>query len=155
MRRIGEYDEEYVEGYVKRQTPLSLTLKILAVVVGLSICLGGVGWALGWFKTGVDIISPDNVKKQWEFAYTYDESLTAIANNWCTFKRAEDAETDREVKPQRVSQRLAVETQYRNVQASYDAALDNAFKAKLVAPPDVPRRAPTLEAKVAATGCMS
>lgn len=149
-RRIGDYDQDYVEN----QTPWKLLIKIAAgvFVVVMVLCAGN--WLFGWFKTGADVIGPGNVTKQWEFAYTYHESLKQIANNWCTMKKAEDAETDREVKPQRVSQRLAVETQYRTVQAQYDAALDNAFKAKLVAPPDVPRRAPTLEQTVAETGCM-
>lgn len=155
MRRIGEYSEEQVEGYVRRQTPLGLAVKIGAVLIAISLCLGGVGFVAGWFKTGVEVISPENVKAQWQFAYDYDASLKAIAKQWCTAKIEETNETDKEVRPQRVSQRIAIENNYQRVKAEYDGRLRDAFRAGLVKPPDVPRSAPNLPDVVAATGCMS
>lgn len=155
MRQLQDYDEEQVTSWIGRQTPLSFFLKVVLVpVVVLSLCLTGGHFAFGWFNTGVQVISPENVKAQWQFAYDYDAALKAIANNWCTLKKAEDAETNPDYKTQRVSQRLAVETQYRTKQAEFDGRLRDAFRAKLVAPPDVPHQAPSLETQVAATGCM-
>jgi hypothetical protein len=156
MRQIRDYDEEHVTSWIGRQTPLGIFVKVILVpLVVLSICLTGGHFVFGWFNTAVEVVSPTNVKAQWQFAYDYHENLKAIANNWCTMKKAEDAEANPDYKTQRVSQRLAVETQYRTVQAQYDGRLDDAFRARIVAPPDVPRRAPTLEQTVAETGCMT
>jgi len=140
--------ESYDGTWLGSQTPGKLVLKVVGAVLALSLVICGAGWIFGWFKTAADVVGPDNVRKQWEFAYEYDRSLTAIANNWCSFKKTEDATNDAEAKPQWTSMRLAQETLYNGRKAEYDAALANAFKAGLVAPPDVPEVAPTLQEKV-------
>lgn len=154
-RQLRDYDEEVVTNWFGRQTVGGLALKVFGVLVVLSLCLTGGHFAFGWFNTAVEVVSPTNVKAQWQFAYDYHENLKAIANNWCSLKKAEEAETNPDYKTQRISQRLAVETQYRTKQAEYDGRLDDAFRAKIVAPPDVPRHAPTLEQTVFETGCMN
>jgi hypothetical protein len=141
--KLGDYNE----GWLRNQRPGVLAVKIVGAVLALSLVICGAGWVFGWFKAASDVVGPDNVQKQWEFAYEYDRSLTAVANNWCTAKKAEDAATG-DAKDQRVTQRIAQENLYASRKAQYDAALANAFKAGLVAPPDVPRVAPTLQEKV-------
>lgn len=129
--------------------------ELAAVIVGLIaivIVFIVAGFAFGWFRTGVEVISPANVKEQWAFAYSYDRSLGALAGTWCSAKQAETTETDPDYRSQRITQRLAYENQYRSVEAQYDAALANAFKAKLVKPSDVPTVAPTLDQKVQTLG---
>lgn len=153
-RQIKDIDEDAVVGWWGRQTLGGLAIKFIAVVVALAICTGAGHFAFGWFDTAKKVVSPENVTEQWRFAYDYHENLKSIAVNWCTFKKDEQAETNAEVRAQIASQRRAVETQYRTVQATYDGRLDDAFRAKLVAPPDVPRHAPTLEQTVAETRCM-
>lgn len=147
MKKIREYDE----GWVENQSPMALWVKIVAaVVVALIVACAG-SFVFRWLNTGANVISPENVTQQWQFAYEYDRSLTAIAQNWCTAKTVEDQATG-DAKDQRVSQRVAQENLYRAKEAQYDAALANAFKAKLVRPPDVPAQAPTLEQKVLSLG---
>lgn len=149
MRTIGEYDD----AYFRRQSPLGLALKLLGVVVGLIVVLTVVGFGLGWFRASTAVVSPTNVKAQWQFAYDYNANLKAIAGQWCTAKSAEDSETNPEYKPQRTSQRIAIEQNYDRVKGIYDGRLADAFRAKLVRPSDVPDHAPTLKESTAALGC--
>lgn len=149
MRKIGEYDSDYV----RRSSPWGLGLKVVGVFLATAVVLTLVGLGFGWFRAGTQIISPQNVKAQWQFAYDYSESLNAIAGNWCTSKQAEDAETSPDAKLQRQTQRIAQEQNYNRVKAEYDARLADAFRAKWVKPPDVPARAPTLSETVAAHPC--
>jgi hypothetical protein len=150
-RRLGDYDE----GYFRNLTLGGIILRLVGLVVALTLVFGVVGLGLGWFKAGTDIISPANVKQQWQFAYDYSESLNAIGSQWCTAKKAEDGETNPDFKIQRSSQRIAVEQNYDRVKAVYDARLADAFRAKWVKPADVPDRAPTLQQTVAVLGCVS
>jgi len=150
------HDDEYSSevGWFRRQTPIGLLFKTIGVFLIFGIIFTVIGLLSGWFSTGANIISPQHVSSEWDFAYTYDKSLTASALNWCSAKKAEDAETDPAIKVQRVSQTLAREANYNSIQARYNAELANAFKAKLVKPPDVPRQAPTLSEKVEQIGCL-
>lgn len=148
-RRLGDYNE----GYFRNLTLGGILLRLVGVVVVLSIVFSVTGLALGWWKAGTDIISPTNVKEQWRFAYDYNESLNAIGGQWCTAKKAEDAESNPDAKIQRSSQRIAIEQNYDRVKAVYDARLADAFRAKWVKPSDVPDRAPTLIETVAALRC--
>lgn len=148
-RRIGDYDE----AYVRRQTPARLGWKLLGVFLAVGVVLTLTGVAFGWFRTAVGVVSPDNVKAQWQFAYDYSESLNAIAGQWCTARQAEDTESNADAKVQRTSQRIAIEQNYDRVKATFDARLADTFRAKLVKPADVPDRAPTLQQTVTALGC--
>lgn len=140
MRRLRDYDENYFAD----QTPAKLGLKLLGVFLAVGAILVVVGLGFGWFKAGTDIISPDNVKKQWQFAYDYNASLEGIANQWCTATKAEKAETTPDYRVQRTNQRIAIEQQYDRVRAEYNGRLQDAFRAKLVKPSDVPDQAPML-----------
>jgi len=132
--------------------PSTFIMGCVAALTGLALIVTGIGFFAGWFQAGVEVVSPANVKEQWAFAYSYDRSLSALAGTWCSAKTAEAAETDPDYRSQRITQRLAYENQYRSVEAQYDAALANAFKAKLVKPSDVPTVAPTLDQKVQKLG---
>lgn len=150
-RTFGDMERDnyaHEVGWFERQTPLGLIAKSVGLVLVLSLVFGGIGFVAGWFKTGADVVSPENVKKQWEFAYTYDKSLTAAANNWCTAKKLESKAIGDDAKNERMSQTTARESTYNNIKAAFDAKLANAFEAKLVKPNDVPDHAPTLEQKV-------
>lgn len=147
--KIRDYNEEYV----KSRTIFGLSVKVIGIGLAVLLVLCGAGFVFRWLRTASDVVGPENVTKQWEFAYTYDRSLTAIANNWCTARTDELAETNTEVRPQLRAQRTAHEQNFNRVKAEYDAALANAFKAKLVKPPDVPTEAPTLKEKLLEVGC--
>lgn len=147
-RKFKDYDEEYVAN----QSFWRVIFKTMGVVVVLFIVIGGLAFGLGWIKTGTDIVSPQNVKAQWQFAYDYNASLGAAASNWCSAKKAEDEATSSD-KSERTSQRLAREALYQKIEAEYDGRLRDAFRAKLVKPADVPSVAPTLSEKVTELHC--
>lgn len=147
MKKMGEYTEDDLTGWWKRQSPLGLIVKFFGVIIILSVIFGAIGFAAGWFNEGKRIISPANVRAQWQFAYDYDESLGAIALQWCTAKAEETAETNPDYRVQRSTQRIAVENNYNRVAGEYNGRLRDAFRAKLVKPSDVPDRAATLEEK--------
>lgn len=146
---MGEYDEAVVQGWWERQTPLGLLAKVVGALILLSIVFGIIGYAGGWIGEGKRVISPANVREQWQFAYDYDRSLDAIAKQWCTADQAEQAETDPAIKSMRTNQRIGIENNYQRVKAEYDARLADAFRARIVRPRDVPREAPSLEDNVA------
>lgn len=124
--------------------------KIIALVVVTIVALMFFGWALGWFAAPLQATSADNVRKQFAFAYQYEESLNAAALQYCTSRDARDrTERGSEAHTQRETQVIAIEQNYSRIAAEYNAKLSNAFEAKLVAPPDVPKRAPTLAENVA------
>lgn len=101
--------------------------------------------ALDWFFTGAGKVSPENVQKQWAFAYEYDESLQAVARQVCSAEKASTAATDPSEATQRRSQVMAYEQNYQRLQGDYNQKLRNAFEAKYVRPSDVPDRAPELD----------
>lgn len=144
-RRIRDYDEDYITNH----TPARLGWKLLAVGLAIMAVLCVAGFVIKWATAATDVVSPANVKAQWQFAYDYQEQLNAIAANWCTLRREELSEQDPSVRSQRTSQRLAVETLYATRQAEFDGRLADAFRGKVVAPPDVPRTAEPLPAKTA------
>jgi hypothetical protein len=149
VRRIRDYDEDYVSERVGGMTPLGLFMRALGVVVVIVLIFGVTGFVLGWFNAGKDVVSPTNVKAQWQFAYDNDSALDAIALQYCTAQKAETTETDPSAKVQRTDQRIAIENNYARVAADYDGRLRDAFRARLVRPRDVPTRAPTLAENVA------
>ena len=129
---------------------MSNTKIVFSVVGVLLLILIGL-WALGWMTVPFQVTSPENVQKQWAFAYQYEESLRASASQYCSARSAVESATSDNEKSQRRSQMLAVEQNYARIQAEYDAKLRNAFEAKLVKPSDVPTQAPTLTEMVQRT----
>lgn len=149
-RRLGDYDQTWLE----RQTLGSLFFKGLGLLLVAGLVLSVVGLGAGWFKAGTDIISPENVKSQWQFAYDNEAALDAIASQWCTAQKAETAAVTNDERLQRSSQRIAIEQNYDRVAAVYNGRLADAFRAKWVKPPDVPEKAPLLTQAVERIGCL-
>jgi hypothetical protein len=148
-KKLSEYDENYFSNL----TVGGILLRFVFGAVALVLIFGLIALGLGWFKAGSDIISPKNVKNQYEFAYSYNETLKGIAQNVCNAEQAVKDETDPAAKTERRSQLLAQQSLYQTREREYDAALENAFKAKYVKPGDVPNRAPTLAEEKTAVGC--
>ena len=96
----------------------------LAIIVGVVVLV----WALGWIFAPFDVTSVDNVRKQWAFAYQYDESLHAVAKQVCSAERAVKEARGDEERIQRQSQALAFEQNYARIEAEYNAKLRDAFQ---------------------------
>lgn len=140
---MGEWNERpnrQMTGFV-----LSWWAWALLIIFAGGLLTALAGWAFGWFAEPLRITSPENVREQWQFAYQYEESLNAAAQQVCIAEKAVTSSESANERTQRKSQLLAYETNYTRIQAEYNARLRNAFEAKLVKPADVPDRAPTLE----------
>lgn len=151
MPRVRDYDN-----YVENSKPTHLAVKLILVGFVILLLLCGLGWVFRWGKAATDVVGPENVKAQWQFAYDYDESLRASASNWCTLRKQEVQAGkigDRDAMNQRGSQRIATEQLYERNKAEYDARLRDAFRAKWVKPTDVPTKAPTLDEKLVEINC--
>ena len=119
---------------------------VVAGFVALVIGLTALGFALDWFGTGVKIVSPENVKAQYEFAYQDTRALRADATNVCgELHVLADPTVSADEKTSRRSQLLAYQQLYAKTEADYDARVANVFQAKLVKPSDVPLVSPTLQ----------
>lgn len=108
----------------------------LGLVAGAAIIFTVLGLAMGWFKTGTDIISADNVKQQHEHVIGHYESLIAAADNVCAAQG--EVETDSRSATLVESPAMAYEATFRNIVVDYNSAMDNLFRAKIVAPPGYP-----------------
>ncbi len=125
---------------------------LIGIVVLIGAVVGTINFVGGWASQPARIYGVENVREQWRFAYEYNESLSAIQDQYCTASRAVADSVDAEERSQRSSQRIAIENNYNRVKAQYDARLRNAFEAGLVAPADVPRRAPELSTTCSSSG---
>jgi cell shape-determining protein MreC len=150
VRRLKDYNEDYLADKVGNMTPLGIAARFVGFILVLVVLFAVIGFIGGWFNTAKDVVSPKNVKNQYQFAYTYNEALKGIAQNVCNYQKAYDSETDLAIKSQRQTQLLAEESLYQQRQREYDAQLENAFQAKYVKPADVPTKAPTLSNEIAA-----
>lgn len=113
------------------------------IVLGLVIVFGLIGFVAGWFNAGKDIVSPDNVRRQY----------TAIIGDWngmeaaaCNAKEAELAQKE-EGDPVIVeSPGLAYRAKYREIQVDYNRRQQNLFEGEKVGPKGYPREAPSIKA---------
>jgi hypothetical protein len=128
-------------------------LASIGTILVLGLVFGVLGFVLGWYRADTDVVSPQNVKAQYQDAYTNFEALKATAGDVCSALAAIDAETDPDARSQRVSEELAYEQNYRRIAADYDAAYDNVFQAEHVGPADLPHTAPGLDAELTTVGC--
>jgi hypothetical protein len=149
----GEYDN-YEPGTVIRGARdsglLGVTFKwgciAIVAVLAMSVCTGVVGFAGGWWDTGVKVVSPENVKAQFQFAYDDIKAMNAVASNVCSAIKSRDGYTKgSEPYIQRDSQVQAYEQNYQRIAAEYNAHMADMFRAKYVKPSDVPSTAPTLQ----------
>lgn len=150
-RYVGEGDRirtgNVVRDIIKYGVILMLTLGVLGGIATYT------GLAGRWLAQPAQILSPENVRAQWAFAYTYEESLAASARQVCIAEAAvKTATTDTEATARR-SQLIAIQQNYARIEGEYNAKLRNAFEAKLVRPDDVPAIAPTLTQMRTRVGC--
>lgn len=118
---------------------------LILVLAAIGLIAGTVNFATSWLSQPAKIYGVENVREQWKFAYTYNQSLGAIQDQFCTADRAVADSADNVERSQRVTQRIAIENNYARVAAQYDAALQNAFEGGLVRPSDVPETAAALD----------
>ena len=120
------------------------------MIIVLSIMLLGVGivvlnFAFGWMTNPLAVHGVENVKAQYQRLYDDDNAMKALATQHCVAMTATAQETDPQTKTQRMSQQLAITNNYARIQGEYNALMADAFRAKRVAPSDLPNPAPTLQ----------
>lgn len=152
MTRLQDSADAW-QGRIENRSIPSLIAWVVGGLIAVVLLVSVIGFGLGWFNAGKDIVSPTNVKAQFAFAYDSIQGLQAQAGNVCDAQAAYEAETDPFQKTQRQSQLLVYKQSYRRLQQEYNARMDDLFRAKLVAPSDVPKQAPTLTAAMTKAGC--
>ncbi len=151
-RRDGGYSPDDWDRDKKRAGkygfPMGLFVKwglsLMALMVVLGVVFGVGVFALDWFRAGRDVFGPENVREQFRLAYDRYEGLEALAEQVCNFETSLEAAESTTARQQIESQRLAVANNYSRVRAQYEAAYDDAFRAGLVGPRDLPDKAPAL-----------
>lgn len=125
---------------------MSLGKWILLVVVCLFLVSGIWFVAIRWLQQPAEIISPENVRRQWEFAYNLEEDLWAQARIYCAAQEALALTDlgDQNAVNQRITHITVAEQNYSRMVSDYNARLRNLFEAGVVKPPDVVERAPSL-----------
>lgn len=115
---------------------MKTVLAFIGTIIGAVIILALLGFGLGWFKAGTDIVSADNVKKQHELVIDKYNSMIAAADNVCT---AQGTVEKGERSPTLVENpTTAYEATFRSIVKDYNNAVDNLFKAKIVKPEGYP-----------------
>lgn len=120
-----------------------LILIVVGIFLAASLLFGAIGFACGWARTGVEIVSPANVKSQYRLAYSDWNALEKLSDTICIAVDVRDRETDPFIKSQRESQVLAYQGAYNRVAGSYNARMQNLFEARIVRPRDLPANAPS------------
>lgn len=109
---------------------------VVGVILALLVVFV-VGFATKWFGTAVDVVSPNNVKAQYEQVIDKFEAMSASAKNACTVQKSSLTENKRSATLVEDPMLAYSATFNRNV-ADYNSAMDNLFKAKIVAPAGYP-----------------
>jgi hypothetical protein len=132
------------------KTVIGWIIALMLIGTGLGLAGNALGWFSAWVQQPAKIYSVENVRAQWAFAYTYEESLRTAARNVCSVRQLIDTNpnlTENEAS-QRRTQLMTLEQNYNRIQAAYDAKLRNAFEARLVKPTDVIGLAYSLEDQI-------
>lgn len=151
------YSDE-LKGYGPDKQVTGFALKWLLWAVGiiavLSVVIGGLGFVFGWFGAATAIVSPENVKAQFQAAYDDINALNAVGANICIAKKQRDlypVGTDGYNTGE--SNVVAQEQNYQRISNHYNAYVSDPFRAKLVRPRDLPAVAPTETEALAVAGC--
>jgi hypothetical protein len=123
----------------------TIVLMIAIGVIGIAASTGLITLVYAWLNEPARIVSVDNVRSQWQFAYDMEEDLKASARQVCIARRAVATAPTELERAQRRSQLVAREDNYARIASDYNGRLRDAFRARLVAPPDVRRSALNLE----------
>lgn len=103
---------------------------IALVIAGIVLVVSVLGFAIGWFNTGKDIVGPANVKAQnFQVRQSWNELVTG-ADNAC---QASATNTGQQGDPTFLEDpALAYAASYRRTWAEYNRRMDNAFEAKVI-----------------------
>lgn len=116
-------------------------MKVVASVVGTFIVVAILtiilGFAFGWFKTGVGVVSADNVKAQNEQVIGHYNDMIAAAKNTCTVQKAAKSQDERSALLVE-DPTLAYTATFNRIVADYNSSVDNLFKAGIVKPKGYP-----------------
>lgn len=111
-------------------------------IVGTVLLIGLVGTIVGfankWGQTAIDVVSPENVKKQHEKVIDNYNSMISSASNVCSVQKSTAKTVDPKAPTLVESPTLAYEATFRNIVADYNSSVENLFKAKIVAPAGYP-----------------
>lgn len=142
--RSGDWADREAGRFADR--PARTTAKWLTIfgvgIVGLVVFFGVIGFAAGWFNTGKDIVSPNNVKKQYANVIEDYKAMEVAAANAC---QAVDTAQGRNDPSLIETAGFAYAAQYRHITVDYNRRQNNIFESKLVGPKGYPRNAPTLK----------
>lgn len=147
---LGEYTpDRKVFGF-----GLRWVLAIIGFVLLVGTVLTIVGFGAGWFSAGVKVVSPENVKAQFQAAYDDINALNAVAANICIAKKQRDLyPVGTEGYNAGESNLVAQEQNYQRISNHYNAYIHDPFRAKLVRPRDLPDPAPTEAEALVVAGC--
>lgn len=109
----------------------------LAIVVAVTL----LGFGLGWFNTGVNVVSSGNVKKQHTKIIGQYNDMIAAADNACSAQKAAagtKTSKDALVLESPIAAREAI---FRSLVSNYSAAVDNPFEGQIVSPDGYPTSA--------------
>jgi hypothetical protein len=115
---------------------------IIVAIVVIFLVGSVLGFFGSWFNAGRDIVSPDNVSKQYKAVIGDYKGMEAAASNACAAKKAAQTESS----PLFLEDpEFAYAAQYRRIEVDYNTRQNNLFEAEQVGPKGYPSTAPTLE----------
>lgn len=121
------------------------TTKIVAAVTGAFLAavllFTALGFGLGWFKTGVGVVSAENVKKQHTKVIGQYNDMIAAAQNACSVQTSVSGTKTGKDALVLESPLAAREATFRTLISKYSATVDNPFEGAIVVPDGYPSSA--------------
>lgn len=125
---------------------LSWIVWVLLIFFIFVVIAASIAFALGWITWPLDWLSRGNVEEQFRTGYDLHNSLEATAQLVCDAEAAVEAAIGDDAKNQRQTQLIGYQSNYARLAGDYNKWAENVFAGKVVRPPDLPYRAPSLEA---------
>lgn len=110
----------------------------IASLLGIAVVVSLLGLAFGWIGSGAKIVSAENVRKQHEFVISQFNAMDASAKKACSVQKSYKASPDAMAPTLVENPVVAYEATFFSAVASYNSAVDNIFKAGIVAPSGYP-----------------
>lgn len=120
----GRADNFYTEA---TDHPISLTIKVVIGIILLSIVLGVVGCAGGWFSGTKELVTFQHTKEQTTIVLLDWTQMQAAA---CNALGAQDAKHSSDDPSLLEDPSLSYKAIYRNIKADYDRRMSNFFEAR-------------------------